>query len=43
MNAIKSAKEELLISLDQDYCWMWTNKSTETVKLEMNLRNVQAQ
>jgi len=43
MNAIKSAKEELLISLDQDYCWMWTNKSSEAVKLEMNLRNVQAQ
>ena len=43
MNAIKSAKEELLISLDQDYCWMWTNKSSEAVKLEMNLRNAQAQ
>ena len=43
MNAIKSAKEELLISLDQDYCWMWTNKSGEAIKLEMNLRNVQAQ
>ena len=43
MNNIKSAKEELLISLDQDYCWMWTNKSSEAVKLEMNLRNVQAQ
>ncbi len=43
MNAIKSAKEELLISLDQDYCWMWTNKSSEAVKLEMNLSNAQAQ
>ena len=43
MNAIKSAKEELMISLDQDFCWMWTNKSGEAVKLEMNLRNVQAQ
>lgn len=43
MNAIKSAKEEFLISRDQDYCWMWTNKSSEAVKLEMNLRNVQAQ
>ena len=43
MNAIKSAKEELLISLDQDYCWMWTNKSGEAVKLEMSLRNAQAQ
>jgi hypothetical protein len=43
MNAIKSAKEELLISLDQDYCWMWTNKSGEAVKLEMNLSNAQAQ
>ena len=42
MNAIKSAKEELLISLDQDFCWMWTNKSGEAVKLEMSLRNVQA-
>jgi hypothetical protein len=43
MNAIKSAKEELLISLDQDFCWMWTNKSGEAIKLEMNLRNMQAQ
>jgi hypothetical protein len=43
MNNIKSAKEELLISLDQDFCWMWTNKSSEAVKLEMTLRNVQAQ
>ena len=43
MNAIKSAKEELLISLDQDFCWMWTNKSGEAVKLEMSLRNAQAQ
>ena len=43
MNNIKSAKEELLISLDQDFCWMWTNKSGEAVKLEMNLRNVKAQ
>ena len=43
MNAIKSGEEELLISLDQDYCWMWTNKSKEAVKLEMSLRNAQAQ
>ena len=43
MNAIKSGDEELLISLDQDYCWMWTNKSKEAVKLEMSLRNAQAQ
>ena len=43
MNNIKSAKEELLISLDQDFCWMWTNKSGEAVKLDMNLRNVEAQ
>jgi len=31
-----------LISLDQDYCWMWTNKSKEEVKLEMSLRHAQA-
>jgi hypothetical protein len=43
MNAINSAKEELLISLDQDFCWMWTNKSSEAVKLELSLRNAQAQ
>ena len=42
MSAIKSGEEELLISLDQDYCWMWTNKSKEEVKLEMSLRHVQA-
>ena len=42
MSATKSGEEELLISLDQDYCWMWTNKSKEEVKLEMSLRHVQA-
>jgi hypothetical protein len=42
MSAIKSGEEELLIYLDQDYCWMWTNKSKEEVKLEMSLRHVQA-
>jgi hypothetical protein len=42
MSAIKSGEEELLISLDQDYCWMWTNKSKEEVKFEMSLRHAQA-
>ena len=42
MSAIKSGEEELLISLDQDYCWIWTNKSKEEVKLEMSLRHAQA-
>ena len=42
MSAIKSGEEELLISLGQDYCWMWTNKSKEEVKLEMSLRHAQA-
>jgi len=42
MSAIKSGEEELLIYLDQDYCWMWTNKSKEEVKLEMSLRHAQA-
>lgn len=42
MSATKSGEEVLLISLDQDYCWMWTNKSKEEVKLEMSLRHAQA-
>ena len=42
MSATKSGEEELLISLDQDYCWMWTNKSKDEVKLEMSLRHAQA-
>ncbi len=42
MSATKSGVEVLLISLDQDYCWMWTNKSKEEVKLEMSLRHAQA-
>jgi hypothetical protein len=41
-SATKSGEEVLLISLDQDYCWMWTNKSKEEVKLEMSLRHAQA-
>lgn len=42
MSAIKSGEEELMISLDQDYCWMWTNKTRGVVKLELSLEHAQA-
>lgn len=28
----------LVVALDQDYCWMWTNKSGAEVKLALTLK-----
>lgn len=35
--AIASARGELRAALDQDYCWMWTNKSARPVELRIEL------
>ena len=37
-----AAAGRLKVVSEQDYCWMWTNKSKEEVKLEMSLRHAQA-
>ena len=34
---VTSAQGELLIALDQDYCWMWTNKGAAATTLMVRL------
>jgi hypothetical protein len=33
----KAARGRLRVALDQDYCWMWTNKSDAPVALSLTL------
>ena len=33
-----AAQGQLKVPVDQDYCWMWTNKTTAPVKLTLSLR-----
>jgi hypothetical protein len=35
--AIAAARGQLHVALDQDYCWMWTNKSDRDVRLRLRL------
>ncbi len=35
--ATATAQGTLRVALDQDYCWMWSNKSGATVPLRLNL------
>lgn len=34
----KAARGQLRAALDQDYCWMWTNKGAQSVVLKVALR-----
>ncbi len=34
------AQDELLVTLTQDYCWMWTNKGTAPVRLQLVLNAI---
>lgn len=36
-DALASASGRLRVTLDQDYCWMWTNKSGRPVDLRLLL------
>jgi hypothetical protein len=36
-DALASASGQLQVALDQDYCWMWTNKSAQPVDLQLLL------
>jgi hypothetical protein len=36
-DALASASGQLRVALDQDYCWMWTNKSGRPVDLQLLL------
>lgn len=35
---VKKAADVLLVKLDQDYCWMWTNKARREATLKLDLR-----
>lgn len=35
--AVPAARGELKVALDQDYCWMWTNKTGQPVDLRFTL------
>lgn len=37
-DAVTRAADTLEVNLDQDYCWMWTNKSADTVRLQLGLQ-----
>lgn len=36
-NAVAAAQGQLKVALDQDYCWMWSNKSAQPVDLRLTL------
>ena len=37
---IASAEGLLSAPLDQDFCWMWSNRATDAVDVEVNLKQV---
>jgi len=37
-DGIASAQGELRVALDQDYCWMWSNKAASAVAVEAVLQ-----
>lgn len=37
MDRVRRSEGQLAVDLAQDYCWMWTNKSAATSKLEVRL------
>ena len=37
-DALVSGSGRLQVALAQDYCWMWTNKTTAATKLSVTLR-----
>ncbi|MDM4765408.1 hypothetical protein [Pelomonas sp. SE-A7] len=37
-NGISQRKGELKVELDQGYCWMWSNKGAQPVKLKLELQ-----
>jgi hypothetical protein len=40
--AVASAEGSLVAPLDQDFCWMWTNKSAQVLALDVKLQQVKA-
>ena len=37
---VASAEGSMSAPLDQDFCWMWSNRATEAVDVEVNLKQV---
>ena len=35
---VASASGKLVVPIDQDYCWMWTNKGSEPVSMSVTLK-----
>ena len=38
LTAVATAKDVLATTSEQDYCWMWTNKSAAAAKLSVRLQ-----
>ena len=38
LKAVATAQDRLLTTLEQDYCWMWTNRSKATTTLKIKLQ-----
>lgn len=38
LSAVASAKSTLVTMIEQDYCWMWTNKAAVASTLSVHLR-----
>ncbi len=39
---VASAEGSLVAPLDQDFCWMWTNRSVQPLDMEVTLKQAQA-
>ena len=37
-NGVASASGKLVVPIDQDYCWMWTNKGSSPVNMSVTLK-----
>lgn len=40
MEGAKSAEAVLYVALEQDYCWMWANKTVESVELTFSVQKL---
>jgi hypothetical protein len=38
LDAVANAKDTLTAKIEQDYCWMWSNKSTAPAELRVSLQ-----
>ena len=38
LSAVSSGTDTLAVKIDQDYCWMWTNKSAAAATLTVHLQ-----